>query len=214
MTAVLECIAAQGVVPVLRSADVADAIATTRACARAGMSVIELTRTTPDVEEALHALREDELTLGLGTVTDAAQVAPAIAAGARFVVSFTSPAGMIPAALALGAAVIPGALTPTEIAACERQGATAVKLFPGRVVAPSYLRDLRAVLPELRMLVTGGVRGEDIESWLAAGALAVGLGGQLGTVAEHGAAEVERRARALLDVVRRCRSARDGGSRP
>ncbi|HEX7291868.1 MAG TPA: hypothetical protein VF250_12150, partial [Conexibacter sp.] len=83
---VLAALAAQRVVPVLRTADVEDAVATARACAAAGLRAIELTRTTPDVERALEALCEDEgLLLGLGTVLHADQVAAAAAAGARFV---------------------------------------------------------------------------------------------------------------------------------
>ena len=200
MTGVLEQIAAQRVIPVLRSADVADAVATARACAAAGMRAIELTRTTPDVERALEALRDDGLLLGLGTVTHRDQVAAAARAGARFVVSFTAPAGMVEAAHEHGLAAIPGAFTPTEVAACAAAGADAVKLFPARAATPAYLGDLRAVLPGVRVLATGGLRAtaDSAGAWLAAGALAVGVGSELGTAAEHGATEVERRARAAL----------------
>jgi 2-dehydro-3-deoxyphosphogluconate aldolase / (4S)-4-hydroxy-2-oxoglutarate aldolase len=200
MADVLERIAGQRVVPVLRSADVADAVATARACARAGMDVIELTHSTPDVETAVGELTRDGLTVGVGTVTSALQVEPAVAAGAAFVVSFTAPEGMAQAARALGIPAIPGALTPTEVAACLAQGAPAVKVFPARGLAPAYLRDLRAVMPQLRAIVTGGLRAraEDVVPWLEAGALAVGLGGDIGTAGVDGAGEVERRARAAL----------------
>jgi 2-dehydro-3-deoxyphosphogluconate aldolase/(4S)-4-hydroxy-2-oxoglutarate aldolase len=200
MADVLERIAAQRVVPVLRSGDVADAVATARACARAGMEVIELTHSTPDVEIAIRELSRDGVTVGVGTVTSAAQVEPAIAAGAAFVVSFTAPEGMVQAARALGVPAIPGALTPTEVADCLAQGAPAVKLFPARGLAPAYLRDLRAVMPQLRAIVTGGLRAsaEDVVPWLEAGALAVGLGGDIGTAVADGAEEVERRAREAL----------------
>jgi 2-dehydro-3-deoxyphosphogluconate aldolase/(4S)-4-hydroxy-2-oxoglutarate aldolase len=200
MAEVLERIAVQRVVPVLRSADVADAVATARACARAGMEVIELTHSTPDVESAVRELAGEGLTVGVGTVTGAAQVEPAVAAGAAFVVSFAAPAGMVQAARSLGVPAIPGALTPTEVAACLAQGAPAVKLFPARGLDPAYLRHLLAVMPQLRAIVTGGLRAraEDIVPWLQAGALAVGLGGDLGTAGADGAEEVERRARAAL----------------
>ena len=203
MSDVLEQLAAQRILPVLRSADVDDAVATARACAAAGMRAIELTRTTPDVERALEALRGDGLLLGLGTVTHRDQVAPAARAGARFVVSFAAPAGMVASAHEHGLVAIPGALTPGEMAACANDGADAVKLFPARDRSPAYLGDLRAVLPQLRVMVTGGLRAtsESAGAWLAAGALAVGIGSELGTVAQHGAAEVERRARAALDAV-------------
>ncbi len=202
--AVIERLAAQRIVPVLRTADVEDAVATARACAAAGMRAIELTRTTPDVERALEALRDEhDLLLGVGTVTRHDQVAVAARAGARFVVSFCAPAGMVAEAHAHGLAAIPGAFTPSEIAACAADGADAVKLFPARLASPAYLRDLRAVLPDVRVLATGGLRATRASAgeWLEAGALAVGIGSELGSVARDGAVEVERRARAALEAL-------------
>jgi len=202
MSDAIERIVAQRVVPVLRTADVEDAVATARACAAAGMRVIELTRTTPDVERALEQLRDDGLVLGLGTVTHRDQVCAAARAGARFVISFTAPAGMVEVAHELGLAAIPGAFTPSEIAACVDDGADAVKLFPARELSPAYLRDLRAVLPDLRVTATGGLRAtaDSAGAWLAAGAIAVGIGSELGSVALHGGDEVRRRASAALDL--------------
>lgn len=208
---VIAQLAAQRVVPVLRTADVADAVATARACAAAGMRAIELTRTTPDVERALEALRDDEdLLLGVGTLTERAQVAAAARAGARFVVSFCAPAGMVEEAHAHGLAAIPGAFTPGEIAACAADGADAVKVFPARMASPSYVKDLRAVLPDVRVMATGGLRATRASAgaWLDAGALAVGIGSELGSAARDGAAEVERRARAALAALVRAPSER------
>jgi 2-dehydro-3-deoxyphosphogluconate aldolase / (4S)-4-hydroxy-2-oxoglutarate aldolase len=197
---VLQQIAAQRVVPVIRSASADDAVATARACARAGMLVVELTRSVPDVEVALDQLRDDGLTLGVGTITQVAEVESAAAAGAEFVVSFARPDDFVERALQLGVTPIPGAFTPSEFAACAARGAPAVKLFPAGPATPAYLEQLRAVLPDLRVMVTGGISGRDgdIAEWLAAGALAVGLGSDLGTVATKGSNEVERHARAAL----------------
>jgi len=198
----LDAIAAQRVVPVIRTADAADAVATARACAAGGMRIVELTCTTPDVVAALEALRDDDVCAGLGTVTTVGEVERAAAAGAAFVVSYTKPPGMVAAAHAAGLPAIPGALTPTEVAACLRDGADAVKLFPARAVSPAHLRDLRAVMPSLRAMATGGVAAEDIGAWLAAGADAVGVGSELGTVARDGADVVRARAAALLAAAR------------
>jgi 2-dehydro-3-deoxyphosphogluconate aldolase / (4S)-4-hydroxy-2-oxoglutarate aldolase len=202
MTTVVEQIAAQRVVPVIRSGSADDAVATARACARAGMRVVELTRSVPDLDDALERLRDDDLTLGVGTITDAAQVEQAAAAGARFVVSFMRPEGFVSRARQLGVAAIPGALTPSEVAACAADGARVVKIFPARLTAPEYLHDVRAVLPSIRVMVTGGITEDpgDIAAWLRAGALAVGLGSTLGTVAAMGTGEVERRARTALTM--------------
>jgi 2-dehydro-3-deoxyphosphogluconate aldolase/(4S)-4-hydroxy-2-oxoglutarate aldolase len=204
MSDIIDQLAAQRIIPVLRSADVEDAVATARACAQAGMRAIELTRTTPDVERALELLRDDDLLLGVGTVTHADHVRAAAHAGARYVVSFTAPAGMVETAHGLGLAAIPGAFTPTEIAACLAAGADAVKIFPARDATPAYLRDLRAVLPDLRAVATGGLRAtpESGGAWLDAGALAIGLGGELGTVARDGVETVMQRAREALALGR------------
>lgn len=202
MTDVIDRIAEQRVLPVLRCADVDDAVATARACARAGMSVVELTCSTPGVVGALEALRDDGLLLGLGTVTDSEQIADAARAGARFVVSFTAPPRFVFSARAFGLASIPGALTPSEVARCHDAGASAVKLFPARTLVPGYVGDLRAVMPGLRLMATGGLSAATARPWLDAGALAVGLGSELGTVASHGADEVQRRARAALRKAR------------
>jgi 2-dehydro-3-deoxyphosphogluconate aldolase/(4S)-4-hydroxy-2-oxoglutarate aldolase len=201
VTPILEQIERQRIVPILRTEEVEDALLLARACARAGMNVVELTHTTRRVEEAVRALSAEGLSVGVGTVTSAEQVSAAAQAGARFVVSFARPRGMVATAGELGLAAIPGALTPTEIEACLAEGAPAVKLFPARAVEPGYLRDVRAVMPGLRAMVTGGLRAtpESIGPWLEAGAIAVGLGGELGRPSD-GAAEVERRARLAVAV--------------
>jgi len=191
-------LAAQRVLPVIRAATADDAVATARACAAAGMRVVELTRSVPEVGRALDALRDDGLVLGVGTIAHAGEVDDAVAAGAQFVVSPWNPAGFVERASARGVAAIPGAFTPGEVAGCHAAGAAAVKVFPARLAAPAYLRDLRAVLPGVRLLVTGGIAADAIAGWLAAGALAVGLGGELGTVAALGEDEVRRRAAAAL----------------
>jgi 2-dehydro-3-deoxyphosphogluconate aldolase/(4S)-4-hydroxy-2-oxoglutarate aldolase len=203
VTDVLEQLAAQRVVPVIRSASAADAVATARACARAGMVMVELTHSVPDVEDAVRELRDDGLVLGVGTITQVAEVESASIAGARFVVSFTRLPGFVARAAELSLTAIPGGFTPTELAGCAAEGARVVKLFPARLATPEYVRDLRAVLPGVGVMVTGGINPQDgdIAAWLGAGALAVGVGSDLGTVAADGAREVERRARAALDLV-------------
>ena len=160
------------------------------------MSVVELTRSTPRVLDALRELRNDELVLGLGTLTDVGQIGPAVAAGARFVVSFATPPGMVDHARRLGVTAIPAALDSHRGARqCPGRSRSreAVSGSPGE---PLYVRDLRAVIPGLRVLVTGGIQANlsSVRPWLEAGAAALGLGRDLGTVARVGADEVERRA--------------------
>jgi 2-dehydro-3-deoxyphosphogluconate aldolase / (4S)-4-hydroxy-2-oxoglutarate aldolase len=119
-------------------------------------------------------------------------------AGASMVVSFWNPPGFVAAAAAAGIPAIPGGFTTHELAVAHAEGAAAVKLFPAGLAGPSYLAALRPLLPELRLLVTGGIEPDGVGPWLDAGALAVGLGSRLGTAGTVGAAEVERRCRIAL----------------
>ncbi len=205
--ATLDALGAQGVIPVLRSADPAGAVATARAAAAGGMSVIELTCSTPRVEQAIAELAADGLAVGIGTVTAADQLEAAAAAGASFAVSFAAPPGLQERADQLGVPLVPGAFTPSEVLAARQAGAPAVKLFPARALGPAYLRDLLAVMPDLRAIATGGIALADgsIGEWLGAGAFAVGLGSDLGDAATHGAGAVTARAEEALAQARQTR---------
>ena len=194
----IEELARQRVLPVLRCVDADDAVATARAAAAAGCRIVEVTMSTPGVETAIVPLAEDGLVVAVGTVTAAGDVARLAAAGAELVVSFWNPPGFVAAARDAGIAAIPGGFTAQELAAAHGDGATVVKLFPASLAGPSFLAALRPLLPDLRLLVTGGIDVEGVRPWLDAGALAVGLGGGLGTAVTVGAAEVERRCRAAL----------------
>lgn len=198
----IDLMAEQRVVPVLRCSGAEDAVATAQAAAGAGMTVVELTTSIPGVLDAVRRLAADGLVVGLGTVREASLVDEAVRAGARFVVSFKRPAGLVERAQRLGAAAIPGALTPHEIAAAADEGADAVKIFPARLVGPGYLADLEPLVPGLRAVATGGVQptAADLGEWLRAGALAVGLGSALGTAERDGPDEVARRCRSALQV--------------
>lgn len=197
----IEGLAAQRLLPVLRCADTDDALATARAAAAAGCRIVELTMSTPGVEDAIGPLVGEGLLVAVGTVRDAADVPRLAAAGASLVVSFWNPPGFVAAAAAVGIPAIPGGFTPSELAAALADGAPAVKLFPASFVSPDYLGGLRPLLPELKLLVTGSIAPESIRAWLDAGALAVGTGSRLGTAATVGADEVERRCRATLASV-------------
>jgi 2-dehydro-3-deoxyphosphogluconate aldolase / (4S)-4-hydroxy-2-oxoglutarate aldolase len=196
---ILDRLAAQRVVPVLRCADAADAVSTARAAARAGLHVVELTHSTPGVLDALQELGRDQDVLpGLGTITSAEEIGPAVAAGALFVVSFRHPRGFVTTAHEVGVPAIPAAFSPEEVGRCADAGADIVKLFPAARLGPDFVRDMRAVLPNVRYLATGGIQpdAESVRPWLEAGAIAVGIGSAIGTVATVGVDRVECRCRA------------------
>ena len=194
----LEELARQRVLPVLRCRDAEDTIATARAAAAAGCRVVEVTMSTPGAEDAIAPLVAEGLVVAVGTVRDASAVRGLADLGATMVVSFWNPPGFIAAAADAGIPAIPGGFTTHELAAAHVEGAAAVKLFPAGLADPSYLQALRPLLPDLRLLVTGGIEPDGVRPWLEAGALAIGLGSRLGTAATVGAAEVERRCRTAL----------------
>jgi 2-dehydro-3-deoxyphosphogluconate aldolase/(4S)-4-hydroxy-2-oxoglutarate aldolase len=161
--------------------------------------VVELTYSTPGVLDAVAELASAGMQVGVGTIRTPQQVSDAFEAGATFVVSFHRPVGFLDAAAEVGVLAIPGALTPQEVAAAVDEGAEAIKVFPARLVTPSYLGDLRAVLGPVPLLVTGGIDAQRsaIQPWLDAGAWCVGIGSQLGNVRRDGPDQVSRRVAAL-----------------
>lgn len=147
---------------------------------RAGVRAIEVTTNTPGAFQAVAALAGDGVEVGVGTVRTVAHVHAAAAAGASFIVAPSVSSEVGAAAIAAGLRWYPGAVTPTEIETAWRLGASAVKVFPvGTLGGPRYVRELRAPLDDIPLIPTGGVRIEDIGEYLAAGAIAVGMGSPL-----------------------------------
>jgi 2-dehydro-3-deoxyphosphogluconate aldolase/(4S)-4-hydroxy-2-oxoglutarate aldolase len=150
---------------------------------RAGLRCLEITTNTPSGFDAVRrvvARAEPGVDVGVGTVRTPAQVDQAADAGASFVVAPGTNAAVGERAAELGLAWYPGAFTPTEIEYAWSLGATAVKVFPiSAGGGPGYLREVRAPLDDVPLIPTGGVRLGDVAEYLAAGAVAVGMGGQL-----------------------------------
>jgi 2-dehydro-3-deoxyphosphogluconate aldolase/(4S)-4-hydroxy-2-oxoglutarate aldolase len=176
-----------------------------------GIRAAEVTMTTKGALEAIaecSAALGDRMLLGAGTVLDAATARMAASAGARFVVSPILCPDVIGTCRRYDVVSIPGAYTPTEIAAAWEAGADIVKVFPGGLLGPAYLRELRGPLPHLRLMPTGGVTLDTAADFLAAGAVAVGVGGALierGAVERGDYAAITERARRLAAVVRDAR---------
>ncbi|MGL4255890.1 MAG: bifunctional 4-hydroxy-2-oxoglutarate aldolase/2-dehydro-3-deoxy-phosphogluconate aldolase [Microbacterium sp.] len=148
----------------------------------AGIRSIELTLTTPGTFERLPALTDRygaSVDLGVGTVTSEAELARAIGAGARYIVTPVTSAALVAQARAAAVPIVPGGLTPTELFASWSAGASAVKIFPAGPVGASYLKDLRGPFPDLVAVPSGGVDLDGAAAWLAAGAAAVSVGGPL-----------------------------------
>jgi 2-dehydro-3-deoxyphosphogluconate aldolase/(4S)-4-hydroxy-2-oxoglutarate aldolase len=169
-----------------------------------GIRAVEVTMTTKGALEALSTLGDNAL-VGAGTVLDAETARMAISAGARFVVSPTFSPDVIRMCHRYDVLAIPGAFTPTEITSAWEAGADIVKIFPGGLLGPAYLRDLLAPLPHLRLMPTGGVTLDNAADFIAAGAVAVGVGGALVPRNVEGYATITDRARRLAAAVARAR---------
>ena len=195
------------VIAVLRAATPDDAVAIAEALADGGITAIELTYSTPGVAAALRRVRERlgaRVLVGAGTLTDVRHAQEAAAAGADFLVSPHLDARLLEAMLETRLTALPGVLTPSEALAALAHGANAVKLFPADTVKPGHLRALRAPFPTLKVVPTGGVGIANAAEWLAAGAWAVGVGGELAPPTLAGDAartQLVERARALLASV-------------
>jgi len=169
------------IIAVVRAPGADVAVRTADALLEGGLRAVELTFTTPGVEDALARLvaRHPDAAVGAGTIARPEQAERAASAGAAFLVSAGSSPSLVAAMVATGLAAIPGCLTPSEILAASAAGAHAVKIFPASTLGPGYLAALRGPFPSLRLVPTGGIDPADVRAWIDAGAFAVGLGGRL-----------------------------------
>lgn len=176
---VLDQLGRRRVIVVIRSESKDDALEVSRVLLEAGVTVLEITYTTPDASDVIAALRSEaggDVLLGAGSISSADDSHRAAGAGADFLVSPGSPAPLVEAMLETGLLALPGVLTPTEVMHARSLGACAVKLFPARLVGPAGLRALLGPFPDTAFVPTGGVAPEEVSMWLDAGAHAVGLG--------------------------------------
>ncbi|WP_188186686.1 bifunctional 4-hydroxy-2-oxoglutarate aldolase/2-dehydro-3-deoxy-phosphogluconate aldolase [Nonomuraea sp. SYSU D8015] len=194
---IVQAVTEQRVFGIVRTAGPDEAVAAAEAVLEAGLRAVEVALTTPRALSAVARLteRRPEALVGAGTVLDAAAARAAVEAGARFLVSPGLHPEVIRAGHRHGVPVFPGAATPTEIVRALEEGADAVKIFPASAVSPSWLRDVRAALPQLPAIPTGGVTLDDAPEWIAAGAVACGMGSAL---TSGGAEAAGRRVTALL----------------
>jgi len=186
-----------GVVAVIRGASADAAVAMGEALVRGGLRGIEITYSTPDCCLAIRRLRTAQPTacVGVGTVMTIEQLQAAVDAGATYAVSPHFDPELMASATLLRVPMLPGAITPTEVVQAWQAGATAIKLFPGSLVGPDYVRALKGPLPDIPLMPTGGVTLDNLPEWFAAGVVAVGMGGNL---AKGTPAEVEAAARAVI----------------
>jgi 2-dehydro-3-deoxyphosphogluconate aldolase/(4S)-4-hydroxy-2-oxoglutarate aldolase len=201
-----------GVVPVVRTSSAEGAIRAIEAIYAGGIRAAEITMTVPGAIKALEKLADkfgDKLVLGAGTVLDPETARICMLAGAEFFVTPALNLKTIEMVKRYSKIIMPGALTPTEIVTAWEAGADFVKVFPcGALGGPKYIKALKAPLPHVEMVPTGGVSLENTADFLRAGAAAVAVGAELidaKTISEGRHEVFEDRARKFLAEVAKAR---------
>src|SRR5208282_4491956 len=202
-----------GVVPVVRTSSAESAIRAIEAVYQGGIRAAEITMTVPGAVKALEKLADafgDKLVLGAGTVLDPETARICMLAGAQFFVTPALNLKTIEMAKRYSKIIMPGALTPTEVVAAWEAGADFVKVFPcGAMGGAKYIKSLKAPLPHIEMVPTGGVSIETTADFLRAGAAAVAVGAELidaKTISEGRYEVFEERARQFLAQVAKARA--------
>lgn len=170
------------IIAILRGIPQEKALHVASALSRGGIVFTEVTMNTEGALDIISQWRERpdlNMIIGAGTVLDLDMAKEAITAGAQYLVSPNVDEAVIHYAREQGIGVFPGAMTPTEIVKAWKAGANAVKLFPMASMGIEYLKEIRAPLDQIPLIVTGGVRRDNIQEFLSAGTTAVGLGGSL-----------------------------------
>ncbi len=198
------------IIPVLRARNQEDAIAIAHAVKQGGVPLLEITMTVPGAVEVIRQLTAsfgDQVLVGAGTVLDPETARACILAGAQFIVSPALKISTIEICHRYAIPVFPGALTPTEVLTAWEAGADAVKVFPcGSLGGAKYLKSLKAPLPQVELIPTGGVSLSTAADFLAAGAFALGVGADLiesDAVGPEKLASITENAKKYMEVVRK-----------
>ncbi len=210
---VLQHVKSVGVVPVVRASSAEEAMKVVDAIKDGGVTVLEITMTVPRAVNVIEQVVDrygDDVVVGAGTVLDAETARACILAGAAFLVSPAVNLDTIELCHRYSIAVLPGALTPTEVVTAWQAGADIVKIFPcGAVGGAKYLRALKAPLPQIEMMPTGGVSLATAADFIQAGACALGVGADLvdlKAIRNGEAGKVTQAAQAYVAAVQQARN--------
>ena len=186
LSKITEC----GLVAVVRAESGEQAIKIAEACANAGVAGIEITFTVPGAADVIRdcakRFNNGEIIIGAGTVMDAETARTAILAGAQYVVSPYLNVETVQLCNRYRVPVMPGAMTIKEVVEAMQAGADIVKVFPGELFGPKFIKAVKGPIPYAKMMPTGGVSLDNVNEWIAAGAVAVGVGGNLTAGAKTG----------------------------
>ncbi len=204
-----------GVVPIVRAASPEGALRAVEAVVEGGIRIAEITMTVPNALKVMERVAEkhgDRVLLGAGTILDSESCRAAMLAGAEFIVTPALDVKVIETARRYSKAVIPGALTPTEILTAWQAGADMIKLFPiGPAGGAKYLKAIRSPLPHIEFIPTGGVDLESTADYIKAGAAAIAVGGEMVSSKALAGGDIQTitaKARQFLEAVRKARAAK------
>jgi 2-dehydro-3-deoxyphosphogluconate aldolase/(4S)-4-hydroxy-2-oxoglutarate aldolase len=208
-----------GIVPVIRAASTKQAMYAVEGVCAGGIPIVEITMTVPGAIDLLATLARtspSEILIGAGTILDAENARRCVEAGAQFIVSPGFDAETIEFANRSDTLIMSGALTPTEVITAWKAGSDFIKVFPcGSVGGASYIRALKAPLPNIPLVPTGGVNLKTAPELIEAGAAAIGIGGELisaSALQSGNTSEISENARRYVAVVREARARRDSGA--
>lgn len=210
---VLSKISECGIVAVVRGDSKKEAIQTSEACIAGGITGIEVTFTIQGAEEVIKDLsfkhdKNVNVCIGAGTVLDSVTARTAILAGAQFIVSPCFDVETAKLCNLYGVPYMPGCMTVTEMKEALRYGVDVVKLFPGSAFGPDYVKAVKAPLPQVNIMPTGGVDLDNVEDWIRSGCIAVGVGGKLMAPAKTGDfSQISLLARQYVEKVQNVRMA-------
>jgi 2-dehydro-3-deoxyphosphogluconate aldolase/(4S)-4-hydroxy-2-oxoglutarate aldolase len=208
---VLEKVKELGLLAVIRGPSSDLTVKMVEALVAGGVLGIEITYSTPNAEEVVRTLATkfgDSILLGMGTLTKPEQAVSAKEAGAIFLVSPVCEASLIKSMVASNLLTMAGAFTPTEVLQAFNLGADVIKIFPGSLGGPAYVKALKGPFPYIPMMPTGGVSAGNVAEWFATGVVAVGAGSELcpPQLAKEGKfAEISSRAAEFVKVVKSAR---------
>lgn len=209
LTKISEC----GVVAVVRANSKEEAVQISEACIKGGIIGIEVTFTIDDAESVIKELASyyadnSEIVLGAGTVLDVATARIAILAGAQFIVSPSFDKETAKLCNLYQVPYMPGCMTITEMKTALEYGVHIIKLFPGNAFGPEFVKSVKAPLPQVNIMPTGGVSLENIDKWIKNGCVAVGVGGNLVEPAKTG--EYQKITDYARQYVKKVQEAREG----
>ncbi|MGM0499319.1 MAG: bifunctional 2-keto-4-hydroxyglutarate aldolase/2-keto-3-deoxy-6-phosphogluconate aldolase [Bacillota bacterium] len=200
-----------GIVAVVRAENAEKALKITEAVKRGGIEAIEITMTVPGAVDVIKQLTDeyskDEILIGAGSVLDAETARACILAGAEYIVSPSLDEETIAMCNRYQKAVMPGAMSVTEVVKAMKYGADIVKIFPATLFGPKIIKAIKGPLPHAPLMPTGGVSLDNVKDWIKAGSLAVGVGSSLSKGAKTGDYEqVTETAKEFIRLIKEARA--------